>query len=256
MLSEEALIHIVHGGLPDQLPVDTQDEHTVTGLLQLFSNFLECILSDESNDSSSWEDLDEHVLASLRAATSDALSSKVVHWMTKYGAALLFYPLKSCMPKEGTLRRLHAEKSIVLLALDSFSFRGHSCEAALLTHLAYNDNHALLSTSPPLQQDKLATFLNNLNDLEQEIFRNLDNGGKLQRTPAFAHGMVQIALDLTARGVTCMEAVKAKELPQVQAKGGTTDVGRHTGSEARDVCWGLAREVLRVSLFKSLFTSC
>ena len=120
MLSEEALIHIVHGGLPDQLPVDTQDEHTVTGLLQLFSNFLECILSDESNDSSSWEkgDLDEHVLAALRAATCDALSNKVVHWMTEYGAALLFYPLQSSMPKEGTLKR-RDEKSIVLLALDS-----------------------------------------------------------------------------------------------------------------------------------------
>ena len=54
---------------------------------------------------------------------------------------------------------------------------------------------------------------------------------KIQRTPAFAHALILSALS---------------ENGKPEALGGFTDVGRHTGSEARETCWPLVREIIKV----------
>ena len=68
-------------------------------------------------------------------------------------------------------------------------------------------------------------------------------GAKTQRTPAFAHALILSALagsdEPEAHG-----SLNNGSLPE--ARGGFTDVGRHTGSEKRQTCWPLVREVIKV----------
>ena len=64
---------------------------------------------------------------------------------------------------------------------------------------------------------------------------------KRQRTPAFMHALVSV---VAAAGEDIDDKVLAAE--SITARGGFTDVGRHTGSERRHTCWPLVREVIRV----------
>jgi hypothetical protein len=57
-----------------------------------------------------------------------------------------------------------------------------------------------------------------------------------QRTPAFIHAVVQEVLSGADADV------------QVVPKGGTTDVGQHTGSQARATAWPLVEQLLKVSV--------
>ena len=66
----------------------------------------------------------------------------------------------------------------------------------------------------------------------------------MQRTPAFAHALILSALALADDEGEADDGVE--EAGKVMARGGFTDVGRHTGSEPRDTCWPLVREVLKV----------
>ncbi len=61
---------------------------------------------------------------------------------------------------------------------------------------------------------------------------------KVQRTPAYIHA-------LAVRVLQEVNSV-ASGSAAVHARGGFSDVGRHTGSEARDTCWPLVREVIKV----------
>ena len=64
---------------------------------------------------------------------------------------------------------------------------------------------------------------------------------KAQHTPAFIHALVLAAL---ADGGFDDDDDTNESYPT--ARGGFTDVGQHTGSERRDTCWPLVREVIKV----------
>jgi hypothetical protein len=57
-----------------------------------------------------------------------------------------------------------------------------------------------------------------------------------QRTPAFIHAVVQKLL-----------SGADEDDVQVEPKGGTTDVGQHTGSQARATAWPLVEQLIKVS---------
>jgi hypothetical protein len=63
----------------------------------------------------------------------------------------------------------------------------------------------------------------------------------LQRTSAFIHSVITSVLH--ARNA----AASSADAPLLLPRGGFTDVGIHTGhAAARDTCWPLVREVLKV----------
>ncbi len=80
-------------------------------------------------------------------------------------------------------------------------------------------------------------FLQVLAKLEAKQAAATGAKGHAQRTPACLHALAVQALRAGGDGVAT-EAVRVR--------GGFTDVGRQAGGEARDTCWPLVREVLRV----------
>ena len=125
-----------------------------------------------------------------------------------------------------------------------------SMEREIMEHLGPSRGSKPLSCSPTVKPGTLSLFLQNLTDLELKVKKKLqnskDSSAKLQRTPAFLHGLVQTALQFTANNESISD-LELKDIPSIPAKGGFSDVGRHTGSEPRDTSWGLARETVRVS---------
>jgi hypothetical protein len=105
-----------------------------------------------------------------------------------------------------------------------------------MEHTAVCSGHELLMCGSVAEADYEAC-IERLHALEGALQATQGGGNerlKIQRTPAFMHAIVLAALrdDGTAQ--------------QVVARGGFTDVGQHMGSEARNTCWPLVREVLKV----------
>lgn len=63
-----------------------------------------------------------------------------------------------------------------------------------------------------------------------------------QRTPAFIYEALIAAIQDSNGGV-----VDSHYKSEVMARGGTTDVGKHTGSKPRDTSWPLVQQVFLVS---------
>ena len=87
---------------------------------------------------------------------------------------------------------------------------------------------------------RLGAFTSKLAAIEDK--RTAKKEEKKQRTPAFLHALVLDAIKATQEEEEEMEEVNST----TQARGGFTDVGQHTGSQHRDTCWPLVREVIKV----------
>jgi hypothetical protein len=74
------------------------------------------------------------------------------------------------------------------------------------------------------------------------MLREEDNKKGFQRTPAFIQAVVQDALEVLKSGRDLQEVVGSH-----QPRGGTTDVGQHTGGIPRDTSWPLVKQVFQVS---------
>lgn len=82
--------------------------------------------------------------------------------------------------------------------------------------------------------------------MQQIIDTRLAEQVKTQKTPAYLQECLLAALkqELNGEDLTAHESAR-----RVSARGGTTDVGRHTGSERRDTSWPLVQQTFRVSPF-------
>lgn len=89
--------------------------------------------------------------------------------------------------------------------------------------------------------DQFEQLLVNVGELQAGSRTARKDGQKgWQHTPAFMLEVVKQALD------NCSSCSPNTQL--VYARGGTTDVGQHTGSDHRDTCWALVRESLKVCI--------
>jgi hypothetical protein len=78
-----------------------------------------------------------------------------------------------------------------------------------------------------------------------------------QRTPAFIHAVVQ---QLLAGGGAGQEDGSGSDDDsrgvEVEPRGGFTDVGQHTGSQARATAWPLVEQLLKVGGLASVTVNC
>ncbi len=143
-------------------------------------------------------------------------------------------------------------------------------------HTAAAQGHSSIfcGTVPAHHHSDLVSLIHNLIEERREK-RDTEKPGDraYQRTPAFAHSVVLDALAAllqrtaaddggdaagTAGGGAGVRQVGsaaevdtwAKDAPRTLPRGGTTDVGHHSGGDAtRDTAWPLVREVLLVSSY-------
>jgi hypothetical protein len=80
----------------------------------------------------------------------------------------------------------------------------------------------------------------------------------IQRTPAFIQAVLKDAVASVRRakatastegkdGAATVATVMLSGSELQLARGGTTDVGQHTGSSARDTCWPLVSHIIMVN---------
>lgn len=103
-----------------------------------------------------------------------------------------------------------------------------------------------------------------ISQLKAKRGRSPDGEKAHQHTPAFVHAAVRHAVhhvrtaedDDEGDAGTALYDMGDAEIDKVMPRGGTSDVGHHSGSEAvRDTAWPLVREVWQVSSRKRTWTS-
>jgi hypothetical protein len=91
-----------------------------------------------------------------------------------------------------------------------------------------------------ISRAELPVLKSKVTTLEAKLVKKAAGGShKIQHTPAFMHAMLMHALTAVACGGDV-------DPTAVESQGGFTEVGKHPGSQHRDTCWPLVREVLKV----------
>ncbi|KAG2441624.1 hypothetical protein HXX76_003244 [Chlamydomonas incerta] len=229
----------------------------------------------------SWPGFTPADRASLTVAT-DYLQSGLVTWFPKFGCALLAWDdrASTCQASgeevdaadlQAGLGPQPGHLSIYVLALDGWRFEAHSSPGGCIQHTARIAAHGgepceptLMHCGPripPGELPKLISTVHAILKASHTARTNQDEKG-FQRTPAFILAAVKDAVehlaDERARGGgggggggSCGASQKERESKQTLARGGTTDVGLHTGHDTvRDTSWPLVRAAVQVVLVR------
>jgi hypothetical protein len=213
------------------------------GHVQLIACSPRCPSSPPQGGTHLWPSLTQELITALQDA-SQQLSAVPGHaWFPKYGAALVAFPLgdPSAASSSGIASARVEALQVYMVALDDWTYTVHSCESGLEPAAECVGSELLYCGSLPASA--YGELIQRVHAAEAKAADDVKKGGdktkKLQRVPAFIHTLVAAVLHN-------MEDGKGDESIHAAERGGTTDVGQHTGSTARDTCWPLARETFRV----------
>jgi hypothetical protein len=114
--------------------------------------------------------------------------------------------------------------------------------------------HSGSITTANLQDFRAAldTLISKRQEAKQKKKQNGDSDASkvFQRTPAFVHAVIQDAIAAVRSAGAGAAAAGGEEKQQQQPvtapKGGTTDIGQHTGGIPRDTAWPVVKAVLQV----------
>eukprot|EP00884_Botryococcus_braunii_P022386 jgi/Botrbrau1/8831/Bobra.0335s0018.1 len=175
------------------------------------------------------------------ARSANILASEQVHFKGEYGCAVIAVSDEGRGPFSSTsLDTAH----LSLVCLDKWELLIKcSPEPAGATAPVARccDSTVIQAGSIPFHLlSKTFKRLDELAHLALQLKNDKDGTGKKghQRTPAFIHTALLAAIGDANAGVFDRQH-------HITARGGTTDVGMHTGSQARDTSWPLVHQVFR-----------
>jgi hypothetical protein len=137
-------------------------------------------------------------------------------------------------------------------------------QASNMQHTAKPSSCSILHSGsiPAADLEAFCATLNSLISARQAAKQKKQQNGDsdaskvFQRTPAFIHAVIQDAIAAVRSAGSAAAAAAGEETqqqgevgrkPVTAPKGGTTDVGQHTGGIPRDTAWPVVKAVLQVS---------
>eukprot|EP00198_Chlamydomonas_reinhardtii_P008814 XP_001698151.1 predicted protein [Chlamydomonas reinhardtii] len=254
-----------------------QQDATASGLAKLFAKFvaqlpLPCgsgelsAASDASPLPVIWADLAPNDGTSL-AATADYLTSDQVTWFADFGCAVLATGALGHGGDAGEVQAARGQDlrprpdhvSLHVVAPECWRFEAHSSPGGSVQHTAKpaagpDTAPTVWSCGNTIPTSDLPRVLGIMHELitKSRNAKAKDGRKGFQRTPAFIVEVAGLALQRLWEqeqdgGGGGGGAGVASKLPQ--PRGGTTDVGQHTGHDTvRNTCWPLVRAVVQVSL--------
>ncbi|KAG7675177.1 hypothetical protein KSW81_002679 [Nannochloris sp. 'desiccata'] len=147
------------------------------------------------------------------------------------------------------------EISILIVGLDAWKFQTHSITQGAIEHSSTCEGSCVLHAGSISVEDTCRFF----NILEKLLVKAQSKKGEArsaasnnqghQKTPSFIDALVRDAMRKLRRGEDGSDCAS-------QPRGGFTDVGLHTGGEARNTAWPLFKESLKTILqYSSVYQS-
>ncbi|KAG2455049.1 hypothetical protein HYH02_000874 [Chlamydomonas schloesseri] len=193
------------------------------------------------------------------------LQSPLVSWFPEYGCAVLARGPPLAPPAAGPdaagagvraaaagLRSQPDHVSLHVVAPDEWRLSVHASSASGYQHTAKTGGEpSLLPCGMTIPASELPRTLSSARALMDKSLKARTKSGEhgFQRTPAFIHAAVTAALQQAWQQKRGGGFSAGSCSSEVVARGGTTDVGQHTGSDTvRCTSWPLVRATLQVVL--------
>ncbi len=207
--------------LPDQKRSGRQKEEDITLILTHLKKFCD----SHSVKTQLTQEISYHVEFLKR--------EKSCMWFPEYGSCILVIPLNS-----------PAMAGIVHLGLDQWAFYVHTYsngQSPVYEHTSKPESHITTEVGSvnfdylPTFVEKVSTALSDAKARTGDDRASKGNRGH-QRTPAF---ILSIAIQAFAEVQMNLELAS-----EIKSRGGSTDVGMHTGSDPRPTTWDLVCQTL------------
>ena len=165
------------------------------------------------------------------------LDSDQLRWYAAFGCAVL-------------LEKKVAYFDVWVIGLDDWELVYKTSDNFSSFQYAKSNGH-LVFYCGKLNHQGIYSFHNLFAEKLSYAEKNKKNDSKIQRTPAFIQSITCSTLKVVAEALKTGNEVKVDE-NQPMPRGGTTDVGMHTGSKPRSTAWPLVFALFRHRLPDSI----